>query len=863
MLRPSRYHESAVTADGSPHPGSRVSIVAPRRRGVAYLTELLAFETADGEGRVGFVLPAGEDPPAIVASVTRSAQAFPRVSTMPETVELDAGWIVHGQAVNQSGEPIPFARISGRSWIPEGFGLMQRHLGVAGPDGRFRLSGLAAGDASFRASDGNVEFHRALQIDGPVDLGTIVLKNPEAIWVRIVERERGRPVLGASIQIGGGPWLQTDSGGLVRLAPTGSRALLVHRSGFLPAQLDVPVGAGRASDEPFHVALQPAFNVRGVFLAADGVTPASSGRITAQRKVGQAAQTQFGLMKSDGSFSLDLEAGTYHLELAAGNAGLERLEVSGVAGETRDLGVVMAPASAWVSGQVVSSEFEPVAAEVLHIPPSESGWRMVWALGRTSIVETNAEGHFELRGLEVGRSTLRIEAAGFAPAEFEVEAEGLEWIDAGVIELSRGRRVVVRSDAERGLVVLDPGARGRLRDEKRAPLRDGEAVFEHVPAGRLAVRVLESGLLVCQREVEGSDGQQAVRCNRNVVRVSGRVTIGGRVGDGALLWRQAVEQEDTGVIRTLGGALPRSQIFMNPADEQQATIDTAGRYRIAAVLPGRWEVIWAPLAGGAQEVREVRVPAAPGREVVIDFDYAGVSLEGQVTHEDGLPAFPASVEIFPLRTSVMTDRDGRFRFLGLAPGTYQVQARLRSRRSRLSSVDLARMGDRQTLHLVLEVDAASEELVIETSGATGFCFVESSAGSFHVKRIRAGTARIRLDPPLPTSVRAACQIDGRWAFDGWGNLDSALERGVRLEASESTASIVLLGESSPSPRIRVRAPGGWELGRLRQWLGGAAVFSVGETLDGLPAGEYTLRWSDRNRVVHASRRRVTEVEIAD
>ncbi len=52
----------------------------------------------------------------------------------------------------------------------------------------------------------------------------------------------------------------------------------------------------------------------------------------------------------DGSFSIDLPGGAYELELSAGNTGSRRLRVSGVAGETRDLGVVAASASAWVSG---------------------------------------------------------------------------------------------------------------------------------------------------------------------------------------------------------------------------------------------------------------------------------------------------------------------------------------------------------------------------------------------------------------------------------------------------------------------------------------------------------------------------------
>ena len=50
------------------------------------------------------------------------------------------------------------------------------------------------------------------------------------------------------------------------------------------------------------------------------------------------------------------------------------LEVSGSAGETRDLGIIMAPASAWVSGTVVSPEYAPVpGARISYLRPTEFG----------------------------------------------------------------------------------------------------------------------------------------------------------------------------------------------------------------------------------------------------------------------------------------------------------------------------------------------------------------------------------------------------------------------------------------------------------------------------------------------------------
>ncbi|MCY3971396.1 MAG: hypothetical protein OXG74_15800, partial [Acidobacteria bacterium] len=103
---------------------------------------------------------------------------------------------------------------------------------------------------------------------------------------------------------------------------------------------------------------------------------------------------------------------------------------------------------------------------------------------------------------------------------------------------------------------------------------------------------------------------------------------------------------------------------------------------------------------------------------------------------------------------------------------------------------------------------------------------------------------------------------GRWILTGWQDLERALERGVDLDPFESDSSIVLEGDPSTAA-VQVTGPGGWDLGRLRLWFGGATTFEVGETISNLPEGEYTLRWGDQVRTVWTERRRAAEVEIED
>jgi len=826
-----------------------------------YPTELLAFEAAGPEGRIHVVLPETAQPPSIVASVTRAAQAFPRLNEIPAIVELGLGLVVSGQTVDSADEPIPDARLSGVSWVPNGFGLMQRHEAVAGPDGRFAVSGFAASDAFLSISTSDFEHSERLALTGSVDLGRVVLVPAERIWIRVVDHGTAEPIRNANVQITGGAWDMTNAAGVVEVRPSLGRTLLVQKDGYLVSQLELPHQAGAKPDEPFEVRIQASFNVHGMYVAADGISPATGGRVTALR-VGT-GQSRFGLIRLDGTFSLDLEAGTYGLELVAGNAGQRRIQVAGSAGERRDLGVVAAPLSAWVSGHVVSSEYAPVhEASVYHVQPSETGALMAWAMGEYATVTTDSDGYFELHGLEPGATTLRIEASGFAPMEATVRARATEWVDAGTLELSRGRRVLVRSDVEEGLVTLDPGGTGNRRDQMQATLRGGRARIETVPAGTFRVRVFEEGALVCERDVENGNGNETLRCDRDVVRVSGRVTIDGVPADGSLLWRQVVPDElPGGVVHTLGRPLPRTQIVGGPAQERQAALDAGGYYGLDKVTPGRWEVIWASLGSGSQEVREVTVPSGSNSEITLDFEYAGVSIWGTVATSDGKPAYPATIDIFPQRSPVVTDRDGRFQLLGLEPSVYQVRARLRELRSRVESVDLRNFGDQERIHLILDRTPANEELRINTRAGNGFCFVEMWQGSLKVKRLEAGQALVKIEPPLAEMVRIACIADGHWALTDWQSLETALDQGVRLDPLESTSAITLLGDSATA--VEIAGPGGWNLGRLRQWFGAPSTFRAGETADNLPVGEYVLKFMGQMQTVRTERRRATEVDLGE
>ncbi|MXX74017.1 MAG: carboxypeptidase regulatory-like domain-containing protein [Holophagales bacterium] len=872
-----------ATAGGAPLAGARMYLVRPGS-GMYAIPEPLGFGITNADGRVNLTLSERERSAILVSHVARTASAFERFDETPPVVELRPGFAVTGRTVDPEGLPVAGARLLGLSWVGDELAVMQRHLGLSGSDGRFLLSGFAKGAASLRTDGGELEYSRTFDLEGPLDLGSIVLMAPEHYWIQVVDASRGTPIPEARALFEGVEATTTGRDGLARVSPRFGRVLLVNAKGYRTARfqfagggaaveanpppglaarpVDVTGDIGATAGTPLVLRLAPAFTVEGVFVAADGVTPAASGRLVATERVAGGSRSSYSALAADGSFSLDIDPGAYTLELTAANAGRRVLEVSGSAGEARDLGIIIAPASTWVSGTVVSPEYAPVpGARISYVRPTQFGALMARAMGRVAEVAANADGYFEMHGLELGPSSLRVEAEGFAPLEFEIEAAAIQWVDAGFVELSRGRRITVRSDVDDGTVRLDPGAEHDPLGPMTGKVVDGEALFENVPEEPLRVRVLDEGVPVCERREEAGPGDEIIRCDRSTVTVTGLVTVAGQPGKGRLNWQSKVENpQPEGIFRTLGGSVRRSQIVSSKI-ELTAPIDGEGRYRLESMLPGEWNVTLFSDNDGWQQEREVTVPDAPGEEVALDFHYGGVSIDGIVVGAEGQPVTHATVDIFPGRRAVVTGRSGRYEIMDLAPGAYQLRARFQHSRSDLVDVELRDYNDRQSVRLDLRDDPTSDELAIRLAGGVGgFCFVEMEGAGQRTVRIDGGVASTQLTPPLTDRVRVACRADGRWVLTGWQPLEPALERGVDLDPFESESSIVLTGEPSMAA-VQVTGPGGWDLGSLRIWFGGATTFSVGETISNLPEGEYTLRWGNQVRTVWTERRRAAEVEI--
>ena len=275
-LEPATDFRFEVTANDGPLADARFYLVeeaTAHRPQSAYL----GFEASDEEGVVAVTLPSTARSAVVVTHDLRSAAPFSSPGDVPPRIELASGLLVSGRATNEAGDPVGGVRLQGLSFIPNGFGLLQRHLGRTARDGRFEVSGFAPGQISLQAKAEGLEFGRTFNLKESVDLGTIVLRSFEAAWLRVLDARDGTAVPGARIRDSSGYWTTASEEGPTRLSLAFGREITILATRYLSTRFELPNRVGMTAEEPFDVQLVPAFFVEGVFVAADGTTPAAGG----------------------------------------------------------------------------------------------------------------------------------------------------------------------------------------------------------------------------------------------------------------------------------------------------------------------------------------------------------------------------------------------------------------------------------------------------------------------------------------------------------------------------------------------------------------------------------------------------------
>ncbi|HEX5759760.1 MAG TPA: carboxypeptidase-like regulatory domain-containing protein [Thermoanaerobaculia bacterium] len=613
-------------------------------------------------------------------------------SAPPLRMVLGSGQTASGRVIDSEGNPIAGVEVSlARVERPHGrrSGLafsIGRHGGpraTTDAAGRFRFRHLEAGEYDLSAARQGFAAAGRQGVEVPVqaaeaDLGELVLE-PGVVLAGRVTGAKGVPVAGAHVAANPSDWMferwsaaprepvVTDGDGVFRigeLRPGQRLQLHVDHPDYAP--LDA-LGVEVPTAEPLAIELRPRGRLavrvvgpEGEPIAGATVSAVFESRITAAGPHSGSSVTTHGLGRTDGEGSLVAHPQPGQLDLEVVAAGYETRRVPGVevpaGGEARPVEVALrrsAPRATLV-GRIVDHLGQPLPGFTVHAErvqgPADS--EPVEPL-RSEAAPADADGGYRIEDLPAGRYV--VQARGTGPRT----VRGAVTVGTGTARLD----LVVAAGVEVSGRVMDaagnpfPGAAVRLQPIpdgyglRTASAADGSFLFEWVPDGIYRVVGQASGYADATAPAELRVAGAAVAGIEVVLgersgAISGRI-LGVEPDELTRVWVRAHG-------RRLGMAHAR------PSPD--------GRYRLADLLPGTWEVR-AGLPDGTQASGTVRLEPG-GAEATLDLELMlRPVVSGRATF-DGWPLAGAEMRFQGERPSgAETAYDGSFR-LRLAPGPY-------------------------------------------------------------------------------------------------------------------------------------------------------------------------------------------------
>ena len=609
----------------------------------------------------------------------------------PLRLVLVAGQTVVGRVMDPEGLPVAaaevtFRRVQRLPGMHGGYGFTRGGPGATattGADGRFRFQRLEAGEYDLQVTrQGFVAAARdnlAVSAETTeIDLGDVVLE-PGVVLAGRVVGPKGAPVAEAQVQISRSDepmfkrwstWHEpvlTDADGAFRLGGL-RRGEPVRLAVGHPSYVRLETGEIEVPPaEPLTLELRPQGSLALRVVDPDGepvpraeVSAVVETRVGSGQGVFSMGSSSYGLGATDqeGKLLAQPEPGTHVLEVKA--AGFETRRLPGVevaGGETRSLEVVLRRGTVGVTlvGRVTDHAGRALPGFHVQAVPNLEGAEAegLHPLRRDGFTETDADGSYRLAGLRPGR--YEVEARGgrqrMASADVRLTAgtERLDLVVEAGTEVS-GRVVDAAGRPVGGAVVrlhMIPG--GEAFHATSAA--DGSFAFDWVPEG--TYRLLAEARGYARADAPGE------------VQVAGTAVGGLEVR-----------------LSESGGAISGQVLGLDPADRRRVQVralrldDSAGfsrvgpdgRYRIADLAPGDWQVV-AATHDGRQASGEVTLE--PGQaEAFLDLELeTRPVLTGRVTF-DGRPLAGAEVQLHgPGAPFARTAQDGSFR-VGVIPGRY-------------------------------------------------------------------------------------------------------------------------------------------------------------------------------------------------
>ncbi len=345
--------------------------------------------------------------------------------------------------------------------------------------------------------------------------------------------------------------------------------------------------------------------------------------------------------------------------LAPGYAEVVRAEGQ----EVTPVEVALAPGAA-LAGKVTGPDGRAAAARVFALPRLDESPDPGAPVEAIATAGAAPDGSFRLEGLAPGTYALRVEAPGLHPLELPRVAVPR----AGPLELRLEPLATISGEVQ--------GADGRPAAGAvvRAASPDHAAEAIAGADGRFTLSVPAGGY-----HLLAARGDEAA-----ALPVPLALAPGGATGGLALRLAPAAAVEGA-VIRADGAAVPGAAVAVRRhgagAVLARATAEADGRFRLAGLAPGAWDVLVA--APGRSPARVEGVTLAPGQRFPLRVALAAPgAIEGLVTDPRGRPLANARVRVVSrgdglagvVALEASTDFEGRYRLAAVELGRAELVA---------------------------------------------------------------------------------------------------------------------------------------------------------------------------------------------
>lgn len=616
---------------------------------------LASFRATEGTYSVQAI--ADDVAPVVLQKQTLTARSATIV------VRVDRGIEVSGRIVHADGTPVADAIVEAPTAI------MRRSV-TAGPDGTFKLAGLAAGQVVVTAYSGDRRLASTPQtIAAPAKGLTITMPQGSRIEGRVLDRSTQQPITDFSLLLparnnpgvisamssmaGGSPIHADDGHYALDNVPPGVLQLTAFATGYVSgSRSDITVEDGKTvSGIDFQ--LDRGAKVSGRVTAAGAPVSGVGVHLAFQRSANFNNTTS----DADGFYTMDgLAEGDHTIEFQKTGFIVLQKPIIITAGKDQHLDVELDPGHE-LRGRVVDRSGQGVAAA--NVSPNTRAGR------QPAIVASDGDGNFVLQGLAEGTYKVGARKEGFVSAESNDVV--VPQTGSITLVLDKGATIIGRVTGlapELIAQVMVSASGGTTRNQSNVDA-GGNFSLPGIPDGRVRVDAMLFGQgqhrTAPSKTIDVANGiAPNVELNfEEGITVSGHVTKGGGPLPGGNI-NFAPKR------RPASASAPASTSQQNA----NATIGLDGNYVASGLSVGDYDV----------RIITTGISFATTYSVVsnatFDVDIKGALLRGHVVDAGtGAPVANARVNLssrLPAFGTATSDSDGRFTVDALADATYNM-----------------------------------------------------------------------------------------------------------------------------------------------------------------------------------------------